>query len=177
MAEHALAFAEAIYSLAVSENKERQILDDLIKTSDALGENKDYIKLMNAPDIAFEEKEKLIEQAFGESVCKYVLNFLKILAKNKLFHIVPLCKDEYEKSYNKANNIEKATVISAFELSDNLKEKLLEKLCEITGKKVSARYITDKSVLGGFVVRFSNSQVDASVKGRLEALKKQFNAI
>ena len=177
MTEYAVSYAEALYSLASDEKKSDIILNDLRSICIALAENEGYVKLINAPDIVFEEKQRLIDEAFGASVDKYVLNLLKILAKNRLFNIVVSLKDEYEKSYNKDNNIEKATVICAFELSEALREKLEAKLNEITKKTVAAEYVTDKSVLGGFVVRFSDSQIDASIKGRLEALKEKLLAI
>lgn len=177
MAEYAVSYAEALYSLAADENKSKEILDDLECVCQSLSENRAYIKLINAPDIVFEEKEKLIDEAFGAGVDKYVLNILKLLAKNRLFNIIYDLKDEYEKSYNKDNNIEKATVISARELSESLKEKLLSKLCKMTGKTVVIDYVTDEKVLGGLVVRFSDTQIDASVKTRLEALKEKLSAI
>ena len=71
--------------------------------------------------MVFEEKEKLLDNAFFNGVDKYVLSFLKLLAKNRIFNIVSDVRNEYEKSYNKDNNIEKVTVITAFDLSDALK--------------------------------------------------------
>ncbi len=172
MAEYTASYAEALYSLASGEQKAEAILNDLNCVCCAINENKDYIKLINSPDMVFEEKEKLLDDAFLNSVDKYVLSFLKLLAKNRIFNVVSDVRNEYENSYNKDNNIEKVTVVSAFELSDALKEKLKAKLDEMTKKTVMTEYKTDKSVIGGLIVRFSDSQIDASVKGRLEALKK-----
>ena len=173
MAEYAASYAEALYSLASCEQKAEVILNDLNCVCDAVNENRDYIKLINLPDMVFDEKEKLLDNAFVNSVDKYVLSFLKLLAKNRLFDIVCDVRNEYEKSYNKDNNIEKITVVSAFELSDAIKEKLEAKLEEMTKKAVKAEYRADTSVLGGLLIKFSDSQIDASVKGRLEALKEK----
>lgn len=176
MTQYAVSYAEALYELAGDEKKDGAILSDLDFVCSLLCENKAYIKLIDTPDITFEEKEKLLDEAFLQCVDKYVLNFLKLLAKNRLFGIVFSCRDEYEKRYNKDNNIEKATVISAKELSENLRSKLNLKLSEMTGKTVVINYETDSTVIGGLVVRFSDTQIDASVRGRLEGLKKLLSA-
>ena len=105
MTEYAVSYASALYELACEESKSTEILDDLNTICDAVCENSDYVKLINAPDIEFKEKEKLLDEAFLNNADRYVLSMMKMLAKNRLFGILPLCRDEYEKSYNKDNNI------------------------------------------------------------------------
>lgn len=166
------SYAEALFDLSAEENTAKSILDDLSVICSVFAENKNYIKLMDAPQIKFEKKASLIDEAFSGAQ-KHTLSFLKLLAKNRIFRIVFDCQKEFEKKYNEINGIEKVCVVSAYPLTDKIKEKLELKLAEITGKKIIASYETDKSVIGGLIVKTTNSQIDASVRTKLEQIKQR----
>lgn len=176
MTNLAASYAEALYMLAAEEGISESVLNDLEEICILLGENKDYIRLANESQINFETKKQLLDEAFLNNTEKYTLNFLKILAKKKIFHIIFDCKKEFEKRYNADNGIENVSCISAGELTKELKDKLKDKLEDMTKKKVNITYKTDKSVMGGLVIRFGDIQIDASLKTKLENLKKQLSA-
>ena len=76
----------------------------------------------------------------------------------------------------KANNIEKVTVITAQELGEAMKEKLLSKLEKEYAKKIVPEYKVDADIIGGIIIRTENSQTDASVRSRLDAIKAQLSS-
>ncbi len=170
MKNYAHSYSEAIYSLA-EDNKDK-ILSDLSLVSELVLENETYTKIMDAPDIDFKEKEKLLDEAFSESVHEYVLNLLKLLSKNHLFSHIFKIRDEYEKSYNKEFNIEKAEVITSGPISEALKEKIIKKLSDMTKKTIKAQFREDKSIIGGVVIKTENSILDASFKQELNKIRK-----
>ena len=77
--------------------------------------------------------------------------------------------------YNKDNNIEIVTAVTAVPMSDELKEKLADKLSGLINKTVVVHSKTDSTMIGGLVVRFSDTQIDSSVKSRLESIKNQIS--
>lgn len=176
MTNLAYSYADALYSLSVENNISKNVLNDLTLICDVLSENMDYVKLLDAPQVNFDKKKHLIDEAFSGSDT-YTLNFMKILAKNKMFHIIFNCLKEFEKKYNADNKIEKAEVISAVPLSESVKEKLTAKLENMTGKHVITDYKIDKTIIGGMIVNMGMSQMDASVKSKLEEIKKQLFAL
>ena len=171
MTDFAVSYAQALYELGCEENISKEIFDDLTLACSSI--NHDYKKLMDAPDISLEEKEKLLDSAFSNSVNAYTLNFFKLLAKNKAFAAIDRCKNEYEKKYNFDNNIEKAEVVSAVALNAQLLDKLTKKLEDTTKKTVLLTTKVDPSVLGGLIIKFDNMLLDASVKSKLESIKRQ----
>ena len=94
------------------------------------------------------------------------------MASKNILNLIFDCEKEYARLYRKAHNIERASIISAVELSDVQKENLVKKLEKMTGKTVCADFSCDSGIIGGLVVRFENSQLDLSVKSRLEDMKK-----
>ena len=83
--------------------------------------------------------DSLIDAAFSDAD-EYIVNFIKILCEKKCVHLFSDCVKHFEKLYNKANNIEKITVITAVPLSDSLKEKLVKKLGAEYNKKILPEY-------------------------------------
>lgn len=172
MENNAVSYSEAIYSLSKEQNMQSEILADLSLVCEVVFENKKYINIMDAPDIDFNAKKSLIDEAFSGRVSPYVLNFLKIISQKRLFSELFKIKDEYEKSYNKEFNIEKAEIITSAAISDTLKEKIIKKLSDLTKKTVKAEFRVDKSILAGVVIKLEQEVLDASFKHNLEEIKK-----
>ena len=65
------------------------------------------------------------------------------------------------------------TLVSAFTEGDYEKRALESQVAKVTGKKIRATYSTDKSILGGSVVKVGSTVYDGSVRGQLQRLKQQ----
>lgn len=175
MKSFSLSYSEALFALCEEEHKEEAVMQQLKEIAVILKENCDYSLLLDSPNIPLDERLSLIDEAFSGAE-EYTINFIKILCEKKSVHLFLDCVKQYEKLYNKKHNIEKVTVITAVPLSDSLKEKLLLKLEKDLEKKVLLEMKTDKSLLGGIVIRTENSQTDASVRARLDALYKKITS-
>ncbi len=168
----AFVYASSLYSLAEDENKLDAIMDELMLLGEIFEENKEYDDILDSPVIPLSERLSLIDSAFRDAD-EYVKNFLKILCEKKCVHLFKSCVKHFEKLYNKKNNIEKVTVITAVPLSDELKEKLVAKLSEQYSKRIVSEYKVEKEILGGIILRTENSQTDASIRSRLDAIREQ----
>ena len=80
---------------------------------------------------------------------------------------------QFEAEVNERMGIADAAVTSVRTLADDEKRALEAQVAKITGKKIRASYSTDKSVLGGSVVKVGSTVYDGSVRGQLERLKQQ----
>ena len=175
MTQISSVYASSLFSLAEDENKIDTIMEELKELSVVFSENRDYPALLDSPTIPLSERLSLIDNAFS-GVDEYIINFLKILCEKKCVYAFSDCAKHFEKLYNKANNIEKITVITAVPLSDSLKEKLVKKLGAEYNKKIVPEYKVDSKILGGIIIRTENSQTDASVRSRLDAIKAQLSS-
>lgn len=168
----ASVYGASLFSLADEENLLSETMDELLSVRSIFLENTDYAPLLDSPTVPLSSRLSLIDEAF-EDATEYVRNFIKILCEKKCTHLFSDCVKNFEKLYNKKYNIENVTVITAAPLSEALKERLIEKLSNDLGKKVILDLKVDKSILGGLIIRTENSQTDASVRARLEAIKTQ----
>ena len=176
MTDFSLNYGKAIYDLSCEEKLSDVILGDFNLVSELLSDNPEYSKLLDTPTISKEEKCKLLDEVFKNNVHEYSLNFLKILSEKKSVYRFEKCKNVFVKSYNKDNNIEIVIAVTAKPLNEELEAKLVSKLHNMTGKNIVLKNDVDPSCLGGMIIRFENSQIDGSLKTKLENLKKQIFA-
>ena len=175
MSSFAHIYAASLFSLSEDENLCDIFMEQLSSIDAIIKENREYTILLNSPTLSLEQRTSLIDEAFS-SAHEYVINFLKLLCEKKCMHTFSDCVKEYKKLYNKKNNIENVTAITAVALSDELREKLISKLEKDYGKKIQLQEKVDKSILGGIILRTENSQTDASVRTRLEAIRAQLSS-
>lgn len=170
-------YAGALFEVSQHLKKEDQFLSELDFVNDALKQNPDLMKVLSAPMISKNEKKELVETIFSSSLSQELINFLKILIDKGRIEAIFEIAEEFEKSLDKARNIKKITAIAAVELSEDIKQKLTEKLKAVTGSTVILNTLTDPSVIGGIMLKIGNEQIDGTVKGRLESLKLEISSI
>lgn len=170
MNERIALYSTSLYDVAKEENCTESVYESLNDTAQLI--NDDYVKLLMSASLKGEERENLIDEAFGESVHPYVLNFMKILAKKRNFDIFIPCVSEFKKKYCKDNNIENATITTAVPLSDEKKKDVLEKLERSTGKTIDAVFKVDDGIIGGIIIETETSAIDGSVAGKLRNIER-----
>ncbi len=171
----AVSYAEALYSLAVEENSADEIYSQLDAVKFAFTDNPELCKILDRPCSDKQERTALIDRCFKD-VNVYLLNCIKVMSKRRATVHFPEVADEFMKLYRKENGIEIVNVITAAALSDEQAEKLEIKLERKLGKKVILSATVDPDIMGGIVVRTESSQIDASIKTRLDDLQKQIKS-
>lgn len=172
MTEQAIYYGDALYELARSEGLSGKILCDLQKLSEVFLETPDYLVLMSEPSIPASERCGLLDRAFREEVHLYTLNFLKILTERTLIRHFSECFRRFRERYNEDNGMVEAAVSSAVQLTDEQKERLLQKLQKITGKKISLICTVDPGLIGGIRLSVDNREFDGTIRGHLSALTR-----
>ena len=177
MNEFASQYGKALYSLCKDEGNCEKILEELTVIEDLMEENPGYKKLLDTPALKLEERLKLIDEAFS-TFTEITVNFIKILATKKSFKEFSGCKKEYIKNYDRDNNIERVTAITAVPLSET-QLSLLKKKTELSlGKKVYIKNEISEDIIGGVILKCAGSMTDGSVKRRLRDMEEHLkNAI
>ena len=170
------AYADALFEISIEENSLEEIMQQSAQLAEIMAANPEFVKLLNAPTVTKEEKTDLVDKVFSGKINKSLLNFIKVMVERKDTQEINASFADFEKLYNKHNNIEKATVTTAVPMSDELKAKLVAKLNALTGKNVVLTNIVDPACLGGVILQFADVQYNDSVAGKLEILRNQLKA-
>lgn len=165
-------------NLSKSENnmsnmiKTQEFYDSLLVIKQIIKEYSKYLSLLSDYNISVSKRISMAEEAFGNKVPLEIMNFIKLLIKNGSIKILPECIAEYEKMYEDASSLSKASVISAVELTEDEKNKLEEKLIKITGNKVKISYKIEPKIIGGLIINIDDKVYDGSLRYRLGKLKE-----
>lgn len=148
------------------------ILNNLEIISEICTQSKDLTGVLENPAISDETKFSIIDEVFTKYVNEKIRDFLKILIEKKRFKELEGIVAAYQKELDKINNLQRVEVISAVELDDNSKQRIIEKLQKRLQKNVIAQWQTDEEIIGGLVVKINDDVIDSSLKNKLENLSK-----
>lgn len=171
------SYSNALFELSLEENILDEIMEQSAQLVQILSGEPELLKLLNAPTVTKEEKIRLTDKVFAGQMNVNLLNFIKVMISRKeTFRLTDSLKD-FEKLYNRHNNIEKATAVTAVPMTEDQKNRLAEKLQSVTGKKIILTNRVDESCIGGVVLEMSDVQLDDSIAQKLNTLKNQLKSI
>lgn len=172
MTEVAKVYGGSLYDLAVEENKQQVLLEQLDQVCGVFADQPEYLRLLSTPSIPKSERCGLLDEAFKGSIDQYLLNFLKILCENGTLSELRGCAEEFHDRYDADNGVLRATVTSAVPLTHEQAKALGEKLSKSTGKQVHLLFREDPAVVGGIRLEMDGVQMDGTVESRLNAIKE-----
>ena len=151
-------YGKALFELALETGTVERVSCELGLVASALAENPGYVTLLDTPAVSTEEKLSLVKEAFGQTA-QILLNFLCILCEKRQMHLLPVCAKAFEKQYDEARNILRATAITAIPMNKRQQKDLRENQ-------------TDESLIGGITLRYGGVQLDDSIRHRLDELHR-----
>jgi F-type H+-transporting ATPase subunit delta len=172
----AIRYAQALMDLANERNLVEQFSKDVDEISQVLDSSKDLRAMMHNPVIRPHVKHNVLQQIFASHLSKEMLNFLNLLVHKGRGEMLHSTIVEFRKLVDTKQNVVRAKVTSAVELSEDQRKAIQDRLASLTGQKVVSSYFLDPSLKGGFVARIGDTQIDASLKHQLEILREQFRS-
>ncbi len=169
-------YGRALFLLAEEDGSTERTREELEILMTALNESPDYVKLLDTPALTKAERLSLIDEAFG-SFCDNLKNLIKILSENRCAFLLASACASFKDSYYESRGILPAEAVSAVALTEAQARTLTERLEEKTGKTVLLSNKVDPSILGGVILRYSDTQLDGSVKTRLDKFEEALSDI
>lgn len=170
-------YGSSLFEVALSENKLDIVYNEICELSSIFNQNNEFCKLLSSPVIDNKTKDNVIVETFKNKVDILVFNFLRVIAKNSRFNIFDKIVTEFKTLYNDYKGIVDVVTTTFSPLSDDLKQKLENKLSSSLSKQINIINNVDPSIIGGIKLQYKNSSIDATVKARIEDLRQQIRAI
>jgi|SRR5690349_21317047 F-type H+-transporting ATPase subunit delta len=172
MEEIADVYARSLFEVA----KERDALDDvrnqLGEFADALNANRDLTVFFFSPYFSTEEKKDGLKRAVT-GVDPVFENFLEALIERHRMPAIFRIRARFEELWDDENQLLPVEVTSSIELDPGTVESIGARIGEQTGRTVELSSKVDPDILGGLVLRVGNFVLDASIRNRLDQLRKQ----
>jgi F-type H+-transporting ATPase subunit delta len=171
MADAARVYAEALFAAGEDKGKINQLQEQLAQFADAVDGDRELQVFLFSPYLSSQDKKEGLGRAVTGAEPEFV-NFLELLVEKGRMPEVFRIRREYEELWKKANRRLDVTVTSAIELDPSVVGKIGEEVERQTGEKVDLSSEVDGEILGGIVLRVGNMVLDASIRTRLEKLRK-----
>lgn len=175
MEEIARVYAEALFDVAKEKGKLDQIREDLEQFADAIAGDREMQVFFFSPYFSSAEKRDGIERAISGADPEFI-NFLELLTDKHRMPVIFRIRRQFDDLHKKENRKLDVTVTSAVELDREVVEKIGSEIEAQTGQSVELASRVDDSILGGIVLQVGNMVLDASIRNRLEKLRKSVAA-
>jgi len=172
MEEIAAVYARSLFEVAQEQNKLDTIREQLGAFADALNDNRELQVFFFSPYFSTTEKEDGLDRAVSDAD-PILVNFLKLLIENHRTPVIFRVRRVVDELWQEENKLLPVTVTSAVALDAATVSQIGDRIAEQTGRKVELSAVVEPDILGGLVVRVGNSILDASIRNRLEQLRKQ----
>jgi len=167
-------YSRALFEVATDTDELEAIHDQLNEFVDALDDedNRELRLFFYSPYFSSEEKKDGVDKIVSDAN-EHLLNFLKLLAERHRMPALPRIRRQFEDLWREEMQLLPVNVTSAVELDEKLVKGIGDRIEQETGRKVDLSSRVDPEVIGGLVLRVGNMVMDASVRSRLEQIRKQ----
>ena len=172
MEQIAEVYARALFGAAKDDGVLDRVHDELGQFADALDEDRTLQLFLFSPYFSSEEKRDGVRKIVSDADERFV-NFLELVAERHRMPALFRIRREFDALWADENKLLPVTVTSAVELDEKLVQEIGDRIQDQTGRKVELSSNVDPDVLGGLMVRVGNMVLDATVRNRLERLRKQ----
>jgi F-type H+-transporting ATPase subunit delta len=172
MEEIAAVYARSLFEVASEQGKLDLVREQLGEFADAVSETRDLQIFLFSPYFSTEEKVDGLERTVT-GLDPVVENFIKLLIEKHRMPVIFRIRAEYDRLWEEENKLLPVQITSAVELDEATVKELGDRISEQTGRHVELSSRVEPDILGGIVVQVGNSVLDASVRTRLEKLRRQ----
>jgi F-type H+-transporting ATPase subunit delta len=162
-------YAQAAFEYAQANNAVAA-WQDALGTLATLAKHPEIKQISDAPQFSKETFEDLVSSFVNAKEREPLRNFINTVVEHGRFFVMPEICEEFIARHNAMDTVLPVTVTSAVALTDAEKANIVQRLEAKTKQKVSITYAQDPALLGGFVIRYGDKVIDASLKFRLSEL-------
>lgn len=166
-------YASSLYSIASEGSVASSIYEDMLKAIECLALLEGYEKLALSKQVPKKIKSKIwqavLEAAYAPDMLK---SFVELLLENGRIHFLPKIVSKYYSLLLADQGIKPVQIYTSFKLSATEHKALMKQLEKICEQKVELDAHVDESLLGGMILRIDSFMLDASIKSKLNTIKK-----
>ncbi|HEY3217367.1 MAG TPA: ATP synthase F1 subunit delta [Candidatus Eisenbacteria bacterium] len=179
MKETAVAarYAKAFFLVTEKRGETARALDDLKSTVEVLKPGTQGGQFLASPQVRLADKRKVLQQVLGARAGRSLVVFVDLLLRKKRLAELPLIGEAFEALVERAQGIQRATVVSAVPLTPAERDRLHRELERITGKHIRLAADLDPGLLGGATVRIGDRVIDRSVRTLLDSIARQLTEV
>lgn len=171
----AARYAKPLLELAEEKKVLDAVKDDMDSFATICKESRDFSLMLKSPIIPHFKKADILRKTFEGRFNELTVQAFDLITRKNRENVLESIAVEFVHQYNAKKGIAEVGVTTTFKLDAGMR-KSFEKLAkDITGKKPVLTEEVDPDILGGFILKLGDKQIDDSVRGQLNDLKLKFS--
>ena len=171
MEELAQVYGRSLFQAALEHGRIDELREQLGQFADALDKQRELAVFFFSPYFSSEEKKQSLSTLL-DGADELLLNFLSLLIENHRMPVIFRIRHEFDRLWDEENRTLPVEITSAVALDEETTKSLGRTIGERAGRKVTLAARVDPDIIGGIVIRVGNSILDASIRNRLEQLRR-----
>ncbi len=167
----AARYAKSLIELAEERKVVETVYQDMLLFRDTAKANRGLMLALKSPVVRHEKKLGILKALFKEKVDPVSYSIFEIITRKNRESILDEIAEEFITQYNTYKGIQKATITTTIPLNADLRAQFNKIVADATGRTVELEEKVDEKLIGGYILRVGDRQIDASLKSRLNELK------
>ena len=168
----AIRYAKALLELSIENSNLKEVSYDMKRIVESSNETKDFRVFLNSPVIKSDKKIEILKVLFV-GFEKLTSSFIDLITKNKREYLLVEISEAYLYLLKKHQQIVPVSIKSARKLEKETLDQILNKMKSHVEGDFEVTEEVDESLIGGFIVRMDDKQIDASVLTQLNRMKQE----
>jgi len=174
----AAPYARALFDFVRETGTLLEVTSDIQNIQGLLFKSKELFKCLQNPLVSNEAKQEILIKVVGKKMNHQTLQFLTTLIKRNRINLLSTIIYSYLELVYKTANSQAFQIVSATDLSNGQRTRLIKKIKSvIENNRIMIQFSTDKSLIGGFLIKNQGKIVDYSVKNKLKTLAKLLDTV
>jgi F-type H+-transporting ATPase subunit delta len=172
MAVVARTYARALFEAAKEHGRIDEVREELGTLVETIREVPELQAAIRSPELDPPEKADVLA-AILKDADELLRNFVRLVAEKGRAPMLEEIAREYDTLVDAEERILNVELTTAFELSDDEVSSIVEQIEQASGRRVEANRTVDPDLIGGVVLKIGSLEVDSSVRGRLDRLRRE----
>jgi F-type H+-transporting ATPase subunit delta len=171
-----IRYAKSLFKLAQERNEVELVSADMALIDKTIHENPELRSMLKSPIIKSDKKASIIRSIFSANIGTTTSAFLELIIKKRREMYTDAIARQFVILHLENNGIEEALLTTAFKIDDSFRQRILDLVVKHSkNNKVELQEHIDPSIIGGFVLRFGDNQIDTSIEREIELLRREFD--
>lgn len=167
-------YAKSFIDLTMEQGVLEQAYDDMKTIAKLCESNHDFVTFLKSPIIKTDKKLAVLKEIFSGKLNKVTDAYIQLITNKKREIYLAEIAIEFINQYKEKKKILTAVVTTANGIDDIIRKKVMDIVKGVSSSEVVLEEKIDKNIIGGFIIRVGDKQVDASIASKINGLKRTF---
>jgi F-type H+-transporting ATPase subunit delta len=170
----AYRYAKSLIELAEEKGITDTIQKDMQLFDQVCNENRAFELALKSPVIKHLKKLEILKAVFKDKIDPMTLSIFQIITNKNRETVLPELATEYLRQYDVLKGVVTAEVTTVSTLTEDQKKEFSKLVSSSTGKSVKLTEKVNPELIGGYILRVNDTQIDTSIRKKLNDLKVSF---